>query len=91
MVKGTSRTVIEINDTGNKMIERIVLFVKPEYGNFNVAKLKKEANIISDSFIEEKVSSKLIRHKYIVKRRKTLICIVSALVIAAIVLAVAVF
>ena len=91
MVKGTSRTVIEINDTGNKMIERIVLFVKPEYGNFNVAKLKKEANIISDSFIEEKVRSNLIRHKYIVKRRKTLICIVSALVIAAIVLAVAVF
>ena len=91
MVKGTSRTVIEINDTGNKMIERIVLFVKPEYGNFNVSKLKKEANIISDSFIWEKADSSLIRQRYIERRKKTTICLVCAVVVAAIILAVAIF
>lgn len=41
MVKGVNRTVIEVNDTGNEMFEKIVLYVKPKYGNLGAAQLQK--------------------------------------------------
>lgn len=33
MVKGVSKTVIVVNNTGNKYFEKIVFYVTPEYGN----------------------------------------------------------
>ncbi len=91
MVKGTSRTVIEINDTGNKMIERIVLFVKPEYGNLNAARLKKEADIITDSLIEERLDNTLIRERYIAKKRRKVLCVVFGVAVLAVITAIVIF
>ena len=44
MIRGVNRQIIEINDTNNKIFERAVLYVRPEYQNINFGKLEKSAN-----------------------------------------------
>lgn len=43
MVKGVNKTIIEINETGNVMFDRVLLFVNPCKASSDSAKLKKEA------------------------------------------------
>lgn len=43
MVKGVNRTVIEINDTGNKYFSRVVFFINPEYSFLPPGKLENRA------------------------------------------------
>lgn len=43
MVKGVNKTVIEINETGNKYFERVVFFVNPEYSFMSQNKLESKA------------------------------------------------
>ena len=43
MVKGVNRTVIEINDTGNKYFSRVVFFINPEYSFMPSGKLENRA------------------------------------------------
>lgn len=49
MIKGVNRQVLEVTNTDNPYFEKIIFFVKPEYGNEDRAKLKKEAEIVSKS------------------------------------------
>ena len=35
MVKGVSKTVIVVNNTGSKLFEKIVFYVTPEYGTLS--------------------------------------------------------
>ena len=57
MIKGVNRQVLEITNTENPYFERIIFFVKPEYGNEDRAKLKKEA----ESYAREENEQSLIR------------------------------
>lgn len=43
MIKGVNKQVLEITNTENPYFEKIIFFVKSEYGNEDRAKLKKEA------------------------------------------------
>mgnify|MGYP003305616575 CR=1 FL=1 len=43
MVKGVSKTIIEVNNTGSRFFEKIVFYVTPEYGNLNAKHLKRAA------------------------------------------------
>lgn len=47
MIKGVNRQVLEVTNTENPYFERIIFFVKPEYGNEDRAKLKKEAELVA--------------------------------------------
>ena len=49
MIKGVNRQVLEITNTENTYFERVIFFVKPEYGNEDRAKLKKEAENYASS------------------------------------------
>ena len=44
MLRGTNRSIIEINETENKYFEKILIFVKPEVGSFPHERLTREAN-----------------------------------------------
>lgn len=44
MVKGVSKTIIEVNNTGSRLFEKIVFYVTPEYTNLSAKQLKKAAN-----------------------------------------------
>lgn len=68
MVKGTNRTVIEINDTGSNMFEKVIFFVTPEYGKMSGSKLKAEAQKLIDKYYPDLADSAKIRDIY--KRRK---------------------
>jgi hypothetical protein len=50
MVKGVSKTIIEVNNTGSKYFEKIVFYVTPQYGNLNAKQLKKAASTFSFNF-----------------------------------------
>ena len=43
MLRGTNRSIIEINETGNKYFEKVLIFVKPEFYADPADHLKKEA------------------------------------------------
>ncbi len=41
MVKGVNKTVIEVNNTGSKVFDRIVFYVSPACSNLNAKSLNK--------------------------------------------------
>lgn len=47
MIKGVSRQVIEITETGSEYFEKMLLVVKPQYSSMNVKKLKKKAGSVA--------------------------------------------
>ncbi len=48
MVKGVNKTIIEINNTGSKYFDRVLLFVNPSYASVPKSRLEsKAAEIIS--------------------------------------------
>ncbi|MBQ6816786.1 MAG: hypothetical protein IJP26_06130 [Clostridia bacterium] len=69
MVKGVNKNIIEINDTGNEIFEKVILYVKPQYNNISNKLLNSETEKILNSFVkkadcdiflENKKSSKLV-------------------------------
>ncbi len=58
MVKGVSKRVIEVNNTGNKFFEKIVIYVTPEYGNLSAGQLKKAADSLFLGFKDTPYSSR---------------------------------
>ena len=50
MVKGVNKTVIEINDTGSNIFEKVILFVTPKYSNLSSKRLKTEATRVVNNF-----------------------------------------
>ncbi len=45
MLRGTNRSIIEISETDNRYFERVLIFVKPEFGHLPLARLEKEASL----------------------------------------------
>lgn len=70
LVKGVSKTIIEVNNTGSKLFEKIVFYVTPEYGNLNAKQLKRAAASFSfnyDNSLNNQSLRKRVKHKKIVK------------------------
>ena len=86
MVKGVNKTVIEVNNTGNKYFEKIVFYVTPQYGNLSAKQLKRAASTFSFNF-DNSLSRKPLRKKYKQKKIVTFsllalgVAIVTALLI----------
>jgi len=83
MVKGVSKTIIEVNNTGSKLFEKIVFYVTPEYGNLNAKQLKKAASSFSFNYEGMGASRGALRKRY--KRKKLIrgLCIAAAILISA--------
>lgn len=59
MVKGVSKTIIEVNNTGSRLFEKIVFYVTPEYGTLSAKQLKRAAAEFSfnyDSTLSDKTA-----------------------------------
>ena len=78
MVKGVNRTVIEVNDTGSKVFEKIVFYVSPQYGNLSAKALKQAAGEIYLG-VNSYTKNKTLRKRMIIRRR---IIVVSAVLLA---------
>lgn len=85
MVKGVSKTVIVVNNTGSKLFEKIVFYVTPEYGTLSAKQLKKAASSFSFNY-DDTVRRRNLRSE--IKRKKIirLIAVSSIAVVAAAVL-----
>lgn len=81
MVKGVNKTVIEVNNTGNKYFEKIVFYVTPQYGNLNAKQLKKAASNFSFNY-EEHRARKSLRKAHKRKRLAIFSTVIGACVIA---------
>lgn len=53
LVKGVNKKVIEINDTGNEVFEKVVLYIKPQYSVLSNKDLKREAKVILKNYSME--------------------------------------
>ena len=82
MVKGVSKTIIEVNNTGSKYFEKIVFYVTPEYGTLNAKHLKMAASEFAFNYNNIK-DTKPIRKIH--KRKK----IIKTVLISALILAIA--
>lgn len=66
MVKGVSKTIIEVNNTGSKIFEKVVFYVAPEFGNLSSKQLKRAASRFGFNFPKNpprKKDSKRFRKK----------------------------
>ena len=79
MVKGVNKTVIEINDTGNKYFERIVFFVNPDYAFMSQNKLENKAFEYVNSTADYDNFRHIKKQKKL-KSKKKLFCLVFAIV-----------
>ncbi|MBO5210474.1 MAG: hypothetical protein J6B80_00920 [Clostridia bacterium] len=82
MVKGVSKTIIEVNNTGSKLFEKIVFYVTPEYGCLNAKQLKRAAANFSFNYAST-VKCDALRKR--VKRKKIIktVAVSSAVLLAA--------
>ena len=67
MVKGVSKTIIEVNNTGSKLFEKIVFYVTPEYGNLNAKQLKRAAANFSFNY-DSSLNNCTLRQRVIRKK-----------------------
>lgn len=54
MLRGVNKQIIEINETENKLFERAVLYVRPEYSDLSATKLYNSAKeFIKDAAVND--------------------------------------
>lgn len=85
MVKGVSKTVIVVNNTGSKLFEKIVFYVTPEYGNLNAKQLKRAASNFTFNYDNIHHRSKNSLRRKIKIRRNLLILFLFMLGLASII------
>lgn len=73
MVKGVNKTVIEVNNTGSKIFEKIVFYVTPQYGSMSPERLQKAAGDFAFRFDEKGTYAPLRRRCRRNKRKRMLI------------------
>lgn len=69
MVKGVNKTVIEVNNTGSKVFDRIVFYVNPTCANLSPKHLKKAMQNFSFQFEERAATYKTVRQRRMIRRR----------------------
>ena len=79
MVKGVSKTVIVVNNTGSKLFEKIVFYVTPEYGTLSAKQLKKAAGSFSFNYDDSAPKSALRRRIRQKKRIRNITLVISSL------------
>ncbi len=83
MVKGVSKMVIEVNNTGSELFEKVVFYVTPKYGTLSAKQLKKAVSSFSFDYstgVHKKSRRKGYRLRY---KRIALFAAALLLIIAA--------
>ena len=86
MLRGTNRSIIEISETENKYFEKILIFVKPEFGNLPPETLTKEANRMVGGLSFSPMGlgrNTTARHRAAMKKRRNLLIVGGLTLLAA--------
>ena len=79
MVKGVNKTVIEVNNTGSKVFDRIVFYVSADYGNLSAKQLCRAARNFTFQFDERAGKGyRNLRKRMIIKKRLFISSLVGA-------------
>lgn len=78
MVKGVSKTIIEVNNTGSPLFEKIVFYVTPEFGTLNAKQLKRAASEFSFKYEMKNHKCVNLRKRYKKRMIKRAISILAA-------------
>ena len=70
MVKGVNRHIIEINDTGSKYFERVLLFITPGREDMSEERLRQEAQNYVLRLSDHRASEQSLRSRVSGKSRK---------------------
>ncbi len=79
MVKGVNKNIIEINDTGNEIFEKVILYVKPQYNNISNKLLNSETEKILNSFTQKTDNDIFVQNK---KSSKVVVYLFAAVLLA---------
>ena len=79
MVKGVSKTVVVVNNTGNKYFEKIVFYVSPEYGNLSAGHLNSAAAKFIGTLDINPINKNSLRKRYRRRRLIRFLCIAAGI------------
>lgn len=82
MVKGVNKTVIEVNNTGSKVFERIVFYVSPTCGKLGTKNLNRAIKNFTFEFDERAAKGYKTLRKRMLLRRRLIIGAISATVVS---------
>lgn len=90
MVKGVNKTIIEVNNTGSKVFDRIVFYVSPACSNLSAKNLNRAVRNFTFQLDERAGRGyKSLRQRHITRRKIIMATILGAvIVVAAITLAI---
>ncbi len=88
MVKGVNKTIIEVNNTGSKVFDRIVFYVNPSCSNLSTKHLQRAMQRFTFQFDDITAKHKTIRHKRLIRRRIIIAASGGLLVLTAVMLAI---
>ena len=89
MVRGVNKTVIEVNNTGSKIFDRVVFYVSPTYSNLSQKNLNKAIKSFTLGLDERVPRSRMtLRQRHILRRRVIIAAIVGGLSLIGIALAI---
>lgn len=74
MVKGVNKTVIEINDTGSKVFEKVVFYVSPKYSTLTAKQLSRAAQNLNINSEDMYGKFKPLRQRWF-KRKAFSVCL----------------
>ena len=69
LVKGVSKSVIEISETGNRYFSKVILYISPEFSSASEQKLKKEASRLIEEF---ELTGRFVPLRKSIRKRKIL-------------------
>lgn len=85
MLRGTNRSIIEINETENKYFEKILIFVKPEFGTLPADRLTREAGRLVGGMSASPMGlnrSNSVRRRAALRKRRKLLTIGGILILS---------
>lgn len=81
MVKGVNKTVIEVNNTGSRVFEKIVFYVSPECSNLSAKNLNRAVKNFTFQLDERAGRGyKSLRQRHIIRKRITFAAIIGAVI-----------
>ena len=84
MVKGVNKTIIEVNNTGSKVFDRIVFYVNPACSNLSAKNLNRAVKNFTFQLDERAGRGyKSLRQRHLTRRRMIAAVIVGAVVVVA--------
>ncbi len=83
MVKGVNKTVIEVNNTGSKVFDRIVFYVSPSCSNLSAKNLNRAIKSFTFDFDNRAGKGyNSLRRRMLLKKRLS-VCVASASILLA--------